>query len=67
MARQLFLAREFEILCLIGSGKTAGEIANLLSLSGKTIGAYRARILEKMNMKTNADRMRYSIPTGLSW
>jgi two-component system, NarL family, invasion response regulator UvrY len=49
--------REFEVLRLMGSGKTVGEIANLLSLSDKTISTYRARILEKMNMKTNAELM----------
>jgi two-component system invasion response regulator UvrY len=58
--------REFEVLCLIGSGKTVGEIAELLSLSDKTISTYRARILEKMNMKTNAELMRYAIQNNLS-
>ncbi len=58
--------REFEVLCLIGSGKTVGEIANRLSLSDKTISTYRARILEKMHMKTNADLMRYAIQNRLS-
>ena len=58
--------REFEVLRLIGSGKTVGEIANLLSLSDKTISTYRARILEKMNMKTNAELMRYAIQNNLS-
>ena len=51
---------------MIGSGKTVGEIANLLSLSDKTISTYRARILEKMNMKTNAELMRYAIQNNLS-
>ena len=58
--------REFEVLRLMGSGKTVGEIANLLSLSDKTISTYRARILEKMNMKTNAELMRYAIQNNLS-
>ena len=58
--------REFEVLCLIGSGKTVGEIANRLSLSDKTISTYRARILEKMHMKTNADLMRYVMQNNLS-
>jgi two-component system invasion response regulator UvrY len=58
--------REFEVLRLIGSGKTVGEIANLLSLSDKTISTYRARILEKMNMKTSAELMRYAIQNNLS-
>jgi two-component system invasion response regulator UvrY len=58
--------REFEVLRLIGSGKTVGDIANLLSLSDKTIGTYRARILEKMNVKTNAELTRYAIQNNLS-
>ena len=58
--------REFEVLRLMGSGKTVGEIADLLSLSDKTISTYRARILEKMNMKTNAELMRYAIQNNLS-
>jgi two-component system, NarL family, invasion response regulator UvrY len=58
--------RELEVLRLIGSGKTVGEIANLLSLSDKTISTYRARILEKMNMKTNAELTRYAIRNNLS-
>src|SRR6266446_1314586 len=43
--------REFEVMCLIASGKTVSQIAELLSLSDKTISTYRARILEKMHMK----------------
>ena len=57
--------REFEVLCLIASGKTGGEIAELLCLSDKTISTYRARILEKMNLSTNADLTRYAITNGL--
>ena len=57
--------REFEVLRLIGSGKTVSEIADLLSLSDKTISTYRARILEKMKMKTNAELIRYVIENKL--
>ena len=53
--------REFQVLGLIGSGKTASEIARELSLSIKTISTYRTRILEKMHMCNNAELMRYSI------
>lgn len=53
--------REFQILRLIASGKSATEIAQKLSLSVKTVSTYRARILEKMNMKTNAELMHYAI------
>jgi DNA-binding NarL/FixJ family response regulator len=57
--------REFEVMCLIASGKTVGEIAELLSLSNKTISTYRARILEKMEMKTNAELTYYAIHNQL--
>ena len=53
--------REFEVMRLISSGKTVTEIAGLLSLSDKTISTYRARLLEKMGMKTNAELTRYAI------
>ncbi len=57
--------REFEVLCLIASGKTVGEIALKLSLSDKTISTYRRRILDKMEMKTNAELTHYAIRNGL--
>jgi DNA-binding NarL/FixJ family response regulator len=57
--------REFEVLRLIASGKTVGEIAELLSLSDKTISTFRARLLEKMGMKTNAELTRYAIQNQL--
>ena len=57
--------REFEVMRLIASGKTVGEIAVLLSLSDKTISTYRARILEKMRMKTNAELTHYAIHNSL--
>jgi DNA-binding NarL/FixJ family response regulator len=57
--------REFEVMCLIASGKTVGEVADLLSLSDRTISTYRARILEKMNMKTNAELTHYAIRNSL--
>jgi two-component system, NarL family, invasion response regulator UvrY len=57
--------REFEVMRLIASGKTVGEIAVLLSLSDKTISTYRARILEKMRMKTSAELTHYAIQNKL--
>ena len=57
--------REFEIMCLIASGKTVSEIAELLSRSVKTISTYRARILEKMEMRTNAQITHYVIQNKL--
>ena len=58
--------REFQVMGLIASGKTVSEIAQLLTLSDKTISTYRARILEKMGMKTNAELTRYAIQNRLS-
>lgn len=57
--------REYEVMCLIGSGRTVGEIAEQLSLSPKTISTYRARVLDKMNMQTNAELMAYAVQRGL--
>jgi DNA-binding NarL/FixJ family response regulator len=57
--------RELEVLRLIASGKTVGEIAELLYLSDKTISTYRARILEKMGMKTSAELTYYAIRSHL--
>jgi len=58
-------AREFEILRLIASGKTAKEIAHELALSGNTISTYRTRILDKMKMRTNAELTHYAISNKL--
>lgn len=57
--------REFEIFCKIASGKTISQIADELCLSVKTVSTYRARILEKMQMKSNADITRYALKAGL--
>ena len=57
--------REYQVMCMIASGKTVGEIAEKLSLSAKTISTYRARILEKMNMKNNAELTHYAIQNKL--
>ena len=57
--------REYQVLCSISSGKTVKEIAAELSLSEKTISTYRTRILEKMNMKSNAELTHYGIKHDL--
>ena len=57
--------REFEVLKLIASGKSVSDIAAMLSLSVTTVSTYRARILTKMNMKTNADLTLYAIQNKL--
>jgi DNA-binding NarL/FixJ family response regulator len=48
-------------MCLIASGKTLKDIAGELSLSVKTISTYRARILAKMRMNSNAELIRYAV------
>jgi DNA-binding NarL/FixJ family response regulator len=58
--------REYQILCMIASGKTGKEIAAELSLSAKTVSTYRTRILEKMNLKNNAELTHYAIQNGLT-
>jgi len=57
--------REYEVMCLIASGKALKEIAEKLCLSGKTISTYRSRILEKMKMKNNAEIIHYAIKHNL--
>lgn len=57
--------REFEVLCLLGSGRTVTEVARDMNLSVKTVSTYRKRVLEKMAMSTNADFVRYVAANGL--
>lgn len=53
--------REFQVLKLIASGKTASEIADSLSISVKTVSTYRTRILEKLQLSSNAELTRYAL------
>jgi len=57
--------REYEVMCMIASGKTVKAIAEGLSLSPKTVSTYRSRILGKMRMKNNAELTRYAIENKL--
>jgi len=57
--------REFQVMQLMASGKTLSEIAEELSLSAKTVSTYRTRMLQKMNLETNAEIIRYAIQCGL--
>ncbi len=57
--------REYQVMCLIASGKTVREIATDLSLSDKTISTYRRRILDKLNLRHNAELTHYAIQQGL--
>jgi DNA-binding NarL/FixJ family response regulator len=57
--------REFQVLQLIAGGKTLMEIAEELSLSAKTVSTYRTRLMEKLDLRTNAELMRYALNLGL--
>ena len=57
--------REYQVLRMLGSGLTVSEIATAIGLSVKTVSTYRARLLEKLEMHSNAEVMRYAIENGL--
>jgi DNA-binding NarL/FixJ family response regulator len=57
--------RELQVLCLMGKGMTATEIAEDLCLSVKTISTYRSRILDKMMLENNAQLIRYAVENKL--
>lgn len=58
-------AREFEVLRLIGSGKSVGEIAGILKLSVTTVSTFRSRILNKLKLKNNSEIIQYCINENL--
>ncbi len=57
--------REFEVLRLLGSGKTVGEISETLNLSVSTISTFRARILDKLHLRNNSELIQYCINENL--
>ena len=59
-------AREYQVLRLLGAGKTNKEIAAAFSVGPKTISTYRSRLLRKLSLKTNADIVRYVLEHGLA-
>jgi len=59
LPHELLSDREYQVMCFISSGRTVSEIANEMSLSAKTISTYRSRVLEKLNLKNNAELARY--------
>jgi len=65
MPHELLSDREYQVMCLIASGKTVSEIATELHLSVKTVSTYRSRLLIKMGMKNNAEITHYAIKNGL--
>lgn len=58
---ELLSDREFDVFKLLAAGKSVSEIASQLSLSSTTVSTYRARIIEKMNLRSNAALTRYAI------
>ena len=57
--------REMQVFRMLATGKSVKEIGAELELSDKTISTYRARVLDKMNLRTNAELMRYALRSGL--
>jgi two-component system, NarL family, invasion response regulator UvrY len=57
--------REFQIMILLAKGKSVTEIAHALFISDKTVSTYKMRVLEKMDMKNNADLTRYALKNKL--
>ncbi len=57
--------REFRVLCMLGEGKTLTQIAKELCISIKTVSTYRTRTLEKMNLSTTANLIRYAVKNNL--
>lgn len=62
---ELLSDREFEVLGLLGSGKSVTEIAAHLTLSPKTVSTYKTRVLEKLRLKNGAALVRYTLEHGL--
>jgi two-component system invasion response regulator UvrY len=62
---ELLSDREFEVLRMIGGGKSVSQIAGELGVSVKTVSTYRTRILEKLGMESTAELIRYAVDHGL--
>jgi DNA-binding NarL/FixJ family response regulator len=65
VSHEILSDREFEVMRMIAEGKTTTAIADLLSLSVKTVSTYRTRILEKLQLETTSELIRYAIEHGL--
>jgi DNA-binding NarL/FixJ family response regulator len=64
-AQEVLSEREFQVLCLIASGKSVKEIAGKLEINIKTVSTYRLRILEKLRMKNNSELTYYAVKKQL--
>jgi two-component system, NarL family, invasion response regulator UvrY len=62
---ELLSKRELEVLRLLAGGRSLKEIAAQLGVSPKTVSSFRARVLEKMGLRTNADLVRYALERHL--
>jgi DNA-binding NarL/FixJ family response regulator len=65
VAHEMLSDREFEVLRALGSGMTVKDVAQQLSLSPKTVSTYRSRVLDKMDLKSTADLVRYAMAHDL--
>ena len=61
MPHEKLSSREFQVMCMIASGKNIKEISDELAVSDKTTSTYRSRMLEKMNLKNTAEIIRYAV------
>jgi DNA-binding NarL/FixJ family response regulator len=63
---EVLSAQEYRVMLLIAAGKAPSAIAEIMNLSVKTVGTYRARILEKTGWKNNVDLTKYCLQHGLT-
>jgi DNA-binding NarL/FixJ family response regulator len=66
LPHELLSQREFEVFRFFGQGYSNSDIGEKLGISIKTVSTYRSRILEKMNLKTTSDIVRYAVKNGLA-
>lgn len=65
LPHEILSNREYEVMCLLSTGKTLKEIADILCISDKTVTTYRSRVLEKIGVKNNAELTRYVLENKL--
>ncbi len=64
-AQERLSSREFHILSLLARGKSVNRIADELAISNKTVSTHKARLMQKMNFRSNAELVRYGVTHGL--
>jgi DNA-binding NarL/FixJ family response regulator len=65
LPHELLSDREYQVMMMLAAGKSVSEIGEELCLSVKTISTYRSRIMEKMNLKKNAELTLYAVQNHL--